>query len=365
MGAALSLLPELEDVILHGSGQKRAEALRRITSLFLAGADQFSDQHVDLFDNVFGLLIEEIETKVRAEVSARLAPVQNAPVNVLRALAKDDNIAVAGPVLQLALRLDEADLVDIAKSKGQAHLHAISARKELGEAVTDVLVRRGDGDVVRRVAANRGARISNAGFQKLLKRAQDDCILAEKVGFRPDIPETMFRELLTQATAVVRNRLFAAAPPEIKTQIKKVLTKVSDEISASIAAPRDYSAAEREVKNLNRGGRLDETALTAFAKAGKFEEAVVALATLSELPVGLIDRIMTSERRDPVLLLCKASDMKWATVKAILMLPSDSKKPPMQRFEKPQSNYARLSVPIAQRVVRFWRLKAVDPTELS
>lgn len=362
MGAALSLVPELEDVILHGTRQKRAEALRRITTLFLDGAGQFGDQHVDLFDNVFGLLIDEIETKVRAEVSTRLAPLQNAPMNVLRTLAKDDNIAVAGPVLQLASRLDEADLVDIAKSKSQAHLHAISARKALGEAVTDVLVRRGDGDVVRRVAANRGARISADGFQKLLKRAKDDCVLAEKVGFRPDIPDAMFQELLTQATAVVRNRLFAAAPPEIKTQIKKVLTKVSDEISASVA-PRDYGAAERDVAVLKRAGRLDEAALVAFCTASKFEEAVVALAGLSELPVALVGRILDGERRDPALLLGKALDMKWATVKAVLSLPPESKKWAQPRFEKAKANYARLSVPIAQRVVRFWRLKAVDPTE--
>jgi uncharacterized protein (DUF2336 family) len=295
----------------------------------VAGASQFGDQHVDLFDNVFGLLIEEIETKVRAEVSTQLAPLENAPVNVLRTLANDDNIAVAGPVLQMASRLDEADLVDIARSKGQAHLHAISARKTIGEAVTDVLVRRGDGDVVRRVA---------------------------------DIPEAMFRELVTQATAVVRNRLFAAAPPEVKAQIKNALTKVSDEISVSVV-PRDYSAAEREVAALKRAGRLDETALAALCAETKFEEAVVALAVLSELPVALIDRIMTGDRRDPVLLLCKAAEMKWATVKAIVTLPPESKKWASQRLEKAKANYTRLSLPVAERVVKFWRIKAVDPTE--
>ena len=75
---------------------------------------------------VFGLLIEEIEIKARAELSNRLAPVSNAPVKVLRRLANDDDIAVAGPVLTLAPRLAEADLIDVASNKGQAHLHAIS-----------------------------------------------------------------------------------------------------------------------------------------------------------------------------------------------------------------------------------------------
>ena len=61
MGAALSLIPELEEVLQRGSRQKRAETLRRITALFLDGAGRFADEHVDLFDDVFGRLIEEIE----------------------------------------------------------------------------------------------------------------------------------------------------------------------------------------------------------------------------------------------------------------------------------------------------------------
>ena len=188
MGVVFSLIPELEEVVQHGSREKRRETLQRITALFLDGASRYNDAHVDLFDEIFGLLIEEIETKARAELSNHLAPVGNAPVKVLRKLANDDDITVAGPVLKLAPRLPEADLVDVASTKGQAHLHAISARRALGEAVTDVLVRRGNRDVARRVADNRGARISEKGFSDLVKRAEEDGILAEKVGSAAGYP---------------------------------------------------------------------------------------------------------------------------------------------------------------------------------
>src|SRR5262249_2646237 len=178
-----------EDILQRGTRGKRVDALQRITALFLHSAGDFSDAHVDLFDDVFGLLIEQIENQARAELSSRLAPVSNAPAKVLRTLAGDDDIAIAGPVLTLAPRLAEADLVDLASTKSQAHLQAISARATLGEAVTDVLVRRGDREVARRVADNRGAQISQNGFVSLVKRAEADGVLAEKVGLRPDIPE--------------------------------------------------------------------------------------------------------------------------------------------------------------------------------
>src|SRR5580700_6018737 len=296
---AVSLIPDLEDVIRHGTRAKRVDALQRITALFLDGAKGYSDAHVDLFDDVFGLLIEEIETKARAELSRHLAPVGNAPVKVLRTLANDDDIAVAGPVLKYAPRLAETDLVGVAKTKSQAHLQAISARPALGEAVTGVLVRRGDREVARCVADNRGARISQDSFVSLVRRAEDDGILAEKVGLRPDIPEPMFRELLIKATAVVRNRLLVAATASGKAEIHRVLAKVSKEVGAR--------------------------------------------ATLAKVPVNVVDRLLGGAGPDPVLILCRAIGLNWPTVKAIILLRPDAKSASNQGLESAFANYERLS----------------------
>ena len=356
MGATLSLIAELEEVVQHGSREKRVETLQRITALFLDGASRYSDEHVDLFDDVFGLLIDEIETKARAELSNRLAPVSNAPAKVLRKLANDDDITVAGPVLKLAPRLAEADLIDVASTKGQAHLHAISARRALGEAVTDVLVRRGNRDVARRVADNRSARISEKGFYGLVERAEEDGILAEKVGLRPDIPAPMFRDLLTKATAVVHRRLIASATPEVRAAICDVLAKVSKEVSARVG-PRDYRAAQRVVLNLDRANRLDEAVLTSFCNEGKYEETVVGLAALAKVPIKIADRLMAGDRPDPVLILCKAAGLNWPAVKALILARPDGAGTSAQGLDAAFANYGRLSASTARRVVRFWQVR--------
>jgi uncharacterized protein (DUF2336 family) len=354
MNVALSLIPELEEVVQRGSRQKRTEMLQRITALFLGGAENFNDEHVDLFDEVFGRLIEEIESKARAELSNRLAPVENAPIQVLRTLAQDDDIAVAGPVLKLAPRLPDADLVDVATTKGQPHLQAISRRRALSEAVTDVLVRRGDREVARRVAGNRGARISENGFRHLVKRAEEDGILAEKVGQRPDIPPHLFHDLLVKATSVVHKRLIASATPEMRTVICDILAKVSSEVGARIG-PRDYRAAQRLVLNLDRAKRLNESTLASFCGESKFEEAVVALATLAKVPLKVADRLVGGERPDPVLILCKAANLSWPTVKALILARPETAGTSTQGLDAAFANYGRLSASTAQRVVRFWQ----------
>ena len=77
----------------------------------------------------------------------------------------DDDIEVARPVLTRSERLSEHTLVATANSKSQQHLYAITQRDALSEAVTDILVERGDRDVVHAVVKNRGARFSDAGFR--------------------------------------------------------------------------------------------------------------------------------------------------------------------------------------------------------
>jgi uncharacterized protein (DUF2336 family) len=356
MFAATSLIPELEEVLQHGSREKRADTLKRITSLFIDGAASFNDDHVQLFDEVFGQLIAEIETKARAELSQQLAPVDNAPTKVVRKLAQDDDITVAGPLLSLSRQLDNAALVEIAKSKGQAHLLAIAGRSEIAEAITDVLVKRGDREVIHNVADNYHARLSQTGFSTLVKRAEDDGVLAEKVGQRPDIPPHLFRALLLQATDLVQKRLLSKARPEIAAEIRRVLAKVSREIGANVA-PRDYKEAQRTIAAMKRAGVLNENELATFARERCFEETVVALSVLCAVPLDVVDRLIGGERSDPVLILCRAAGFSWQTVRAIILCRPGKQGTSTKGLDEALVNFERLSISTAQRVVSFWQVR--------
>jgi uncharacterized protein (DUF2336 family) len=359
MAASAAPIPELENILQTGSPERRAQALKRITAFFLSEASRFNDDHVQLFDDIFGRLIEEIEFKARAELSNHLAPIGNAPVEVVRRLARDDDIAVAGPVLQQSPRLAEADLLHIARTKSQAHLLAISGRSGIDEPVTEVLVRRGDREVVRTVAENRGARLSEDSFSTLVERAEKDGVLAELVGLRPDLPQHLFGELVLKATEIVQQRLFASARPDTQAEIRRVLAKVSHEVSAKVA-PRDYSAAERVIEALRQNGKLNEAALVDFAKTGRYEETVAALASLCAVPIEVVDRLMGGERPDPILILCKSVGWGWSTAKAIIMARPPGRGTSSQGLDNASSNFERLSPATAQRVMRFWQVRNTD-----
>jgi len=356
MAAVLSLIPELEHVVQHGSSEKRADALQRITTLFLDGASSFNDDHIRLFDDVFGSLIEEIESKARAELSRRIAPMSNSPIEIVRRLARDNDVAVAGPVLSLSPRLQNDDLVAIANSQSQAHLYAISNRRGLDEAVTDVLVRRGDRNVVRTVANNADARLSENGFSSLVRKAETDGDLAEAVAQRSDIPNHLFRELLLRATEVVQKRLLAAAKPETQAEIRRVLAKVSDEVASKSKPPRDYTDAQRKVRALSESGQLGEQELAGFAKSQAYDETVAALAELTDVPIDVVDRLLGGDRPDPILILCKAAGYSWPTARDIIRARLDGKGKSSPAMETALANFDKLSASTAKRVVRFWQV---------
>ena len=278
----------------------------------------------------------------------------NAPAGVVKSLAENDDIAVAGPVLQQG-RLGEPELMQIAENKSQAHLLALSARAGLSEAVADIIVTRGDRDVARSIATNHGAKLSENAFTTLVRRAEKDGVLAEKVGLRTDIPPRLFRQLLMQASDVVQKRLLAQAKPETQVEIRHILAKITDEVAAR-AAPRNYTDALTAVRALHKERKLTEADIAEFAKSGKYEETIAALATVCAVPVEVVDRLRSGDRADPVLILARAAGFGWNTVREI-MNARPGPKPLSQTLDAARENFERLTAATAQRVVRFWQVR--------
>src|SRR6201996_5195925 len=154
------LIDQLEQALGNKDLGRRAEGLRRVTDLFVMSSGSFSEDQITLFDTVMGKLLENIESAARAQFGSRIAKLPDAPHGVVRLLAQDDAIVVAGPILTHSERIDVDALVDTARTKSQDHLLAISGRKVLVEAVTDVLVDRGNRAVVSATARNAGAQFS-------------------------------------------------------------------------------------------------------------------------------------------------------------------------------------------------------------
>ena len=196
-------------------------------------AGRYSDDEIWTFGEVIGRLADEIEVAARAQLAKRLARFDHAPVNIIHKLAFDDSIEVAGPILQESERLEPYALVANVCTKSQSHLLAISKRKSIEESVTDVLVTRGDQEVVNSVATNNGARFSDFGFLHMIQRAEGDSILAEQLGLRKDIPRQVFQQLIAKASDDVKKRLKPSGPTW-STRSRSSVTEVAGDAAVQV-----------------------------------------------------------------------------------------------------------------------------------
>ena len=364
MNAQNSLIDDLEDILASKDISRRAEILRRVTDLFVVGSGNFAEDQVELFDNVMGKLLENIERSARARFGNRLARLSDAPPNTIRILASDDSIEVAGPVLLHSERLDDDTLIETARIKGQDHLLAISGRKVLREAVTDVLVERGNQAVVFRAARNGGAQFSDFGLSALVDKARDDGDLALCVWSRPDIPRQHLVKLFVEASEVVKNQL-AETDPRRTELIKVAVAEASDRIQdAARAGSEDFAEVRSRLSELHAAGKLDEAQLHAFANEGSFDKVTVALSLLCDLPIGLVERAFVQKQTEQLLVLAKAIDLSWVTTVALLLVRAGVCGGSRQQLDQCLASFSRLKPKTAQTALQFYRMreKANRPT---
>jgi uncharacterized protein (DUF2336 family) len=357
MTVATSLIPGLDEIVKNGDPNRRAEAARRISELFLHGAANFRPEHVDLFDGILIDLVPHTEIAARAALAERLSMLARAPRGLVGQLAREDEISIAGPLLRRSPVIDQVALIEIARFKGQGHLLAMSARPALSPDLTDVIVRRGDREVVRRAAGNAGAEFSHTGYSVLIRRASQDGVLTLAVGQRDDLSGPQLRDLLAGSVDIVRRRLLEVVKPGRQADIKQAMSEISGE-PERVESRRNFAPAQRAILALHNAGELNETALLGFAKALKYEESVAALAAMSGVKIGTLDHLISGDRHDPILIAGKAVGLEWATVRALILLRlGPNRVPAPADIETARVNFARLMPSTAERVVSFWQTR--------
>ena len=344
-----NLISDIEKAIATRSGET-ATMLRRVTDLFFLNAGHYSADQLELYDGILKVLISAVEVSARAELAQRLAPVDNAPVNTIRSLALDDAIEVAEPVLALSNALDDDVLTHCITIRGQEHLLAIATRKRISGLVSDQLVTKGNIEVLRTLASNPGAAITDLGFGILVKKSTDDDWLSERVARRIDIPEHHLRELISKASEVVRQRLMADIP-ELSEIIGEILPKTPPTTGTETTGLcKDYRTAELVVKSQP----LTEAVVIEFAKAKKLEEIIVSISQLSGLAAMEIDRLIMGKWSSPVAVILKAIGFHLTTVDAIYRSRLPSEGVIHNDLSQIKAEFIALRRPTAERIMRFY-----------
>jgi uncharacterized protein (DUF2336 family) len=348
-----SFLQELEEAVSRGSAESRLRALWHATDLLIAG--RYTEDEIWIFGEVIGRLADGIEVAARAQLSKRMLRTDNASIDIVKKLAFDNSIDVAGPMLQHSARLDAKTLVSNIRTKSQSHLLAISKRSSLPVVVTDELVTRGNREVVNSVATNDGARFSDFGFLHMIKRSEADSILAEQLGLRKDIPRHIFQQLIAKASDDVRRKL-EWERPDLWSQIQTSVIDVTGALQSKFGpASMSYFNAKKLVAVRHRRGDLNESSILEYARFHKFEETTVGLSLLCSLPVDVVERALLDSSREMIMILGKALNFEWVTTMSLLFLAAKDHRISALDLDHMREEFSRLNTETSRTVLSFYK----------
>jgi uncharacterized protein (DUF2336 family) len=350
--ASAELVADKEAVVSGGSPERRVLMLKRVLHLFLSSAARLNESQVCVFDDVLVRLIERIEAPSLVQLSSMLSASSPAPQQAIRRLACHKDIAVAAPVLLRSLALSDAALAEIASRLGRQHLLTISCRRTLDEALTDILLKRGDLDVCRALAKNAGAKFSEAGYAAIVATAEPHKDIAELLLLRSDLPPAMLRELLSKATDAVRLALLKSAPPKLRQCIREVLDDIAAHVSKKATEPVVYSEAYAKIVALNNSGKLTDSVINRFAMRREATNVIASLSVLSGAPIEAIEPLMEEKSCDSLIVACRAARLDWQTALSIIRSRSVPQLTEQERALA-KEKFEKLYLSTAQQTIRF------------
>ncbi|HBI18624.1 MULTISPECIES: DUF2336 domain-containing protein [unclassified Brevundimonas] len=351
-----SRLPDLIALAGEESSDKRRLLLRELTSHFF-GAPEHSPSETALYGAVLAKLSAEMEQAVRVELAARFAPAANAPHSLIRRLA-DDELEVSEPVLRASAVLTEDDLMQVVRRRSQGHLRAVSGRAVVSEAVSDIIVERGDDDTLGALLRNDGARLSRAASETAVERAKANPALHAATIERQSLPVDLLNEMYFVVEARLRHQILeqnARMDPELlEAALAAGRTRVATDDGA---LPADYAENLAYVNELHAAGQLTPQVLIRFLRSNGRTPFLIALSKLADIDFHTARGIVERKDLDALSVVCKAADMDRAVYLTYAVAVLGSEDNPMGKAAAYGRMYGELTRDAALRTLRFWRMR--------
>jgi hypothetical protein len=347
---ATELLSEL-DTIEGRSPELWGQILHRVTDLFLVRIGDLAPCEIDLFDDVLVRLTDRGDTPSLVKLSRKLADAKRSLPKTLRRLVLHESAAVSTPILQF--RDLPADLLnEVAQTKGMEHLKAIAGRHSVEPSIGKFLVQRGDPDVHRTLVRNRGARLLESDWSRMVQLGESDTILAEQLGRRSDIPDALKRKVRMKLEDAQLRRLHAM-PHVVRGNIEMTIANTDSTEALCDPEPPDYVSAQAAMVELNRKGRLNDSAVNRFAVNRDYASVVAALVFLSGSSIEVIEPLIVSSDVEGLVVACKACRLDWATASMIVKNRPGLPQISAEEMEKARQRFESVPLSAAQRAVRF------------
>jgi uncharacterized protein (DUF2336 family) len=272
----------------------------------------------DLAEDILQRLLHDLEMPIRRALAERLASEDIAPRKLIVQLA-NDRIEVAWPVLLKSEVLDDAELLNVVRTRTIQHRLAVARRARLSEPLSDALVRPGEAEVTRAVLENKGAAIAYDTFETLVETSESNADLQELILRREDLDPRLAGRMYAWVSDALRRYIvenFDVEPTLLDRAIESALAEVVADHARSVAL---NGTIQRIRFALDRGELAELATLLPLVRAGERTLFESLFAKYLGVSIALGRRVLHEQGGRAFALACKGTQVDKGVFTEILM----------------------------------------------
>jgi uncharacterized protein (DUF2336 family) len=313
MGHALGLtardmndMGRLAQLAANPQGTTREEIFLAVASLYRIQGSYLNPRERSLMQEILRHLARDVEMAIRISLAERLADDSNAPHDLILLLA-DDTIEVARPLILRSPLLTETDVLRMIGECGEGHQEAIAGRPNIGEPVTEALVKLEAESVLTALVRNITAKISPAAFEALVEKSRRIANLQDPLARRADLPPELATKMCEWVSDALKGfivRNYSVAP----AALDKALDEAGEVVKSEPAPPKAEPAesAQKLIDKLAASGQLKAGFLLRVLHQGQIDLFDLAFSKLLNASLADTRRRLYEMGPKPVALACRA-----------------------------------------------------------
>lgn len=250
-----------------------------------------------LAEDIFRLMVKDVEIKVREVLAESLKNCRNLPQDVVTSIINDSD-SVAIPFLQTYADLNNEDMFRILNMPGIGKQKAIASRINLPAEISQYIVEKSPEEVVGVLISNDSANIKESTFSTIVEKYSQSENIKEKLVYRAELPTSIIEKIANSLSENLKKHLILShnLPSDMATDI---INEVKEKTTLKIS--EDYSSdkqIEELVHQLYSSNRLTPNLVVRSICMGDLKFFEYAIVYLSNTPITEVRKTLFSPTAD-------------------------------------------------------------------
>ena len=187
------------------SVENKGSTARKVTAYYDGGL--ITERGLKLAEDIFRIMVEDIEVKVREILSDSLKNCKSIPRDVAFRLI-NDQASVAVPFIKHYANLTREDLISILEMQNIDKQKAVAQRQNLSEDISQYIVDKCPEEVVGTLISNDSARILESTYTSIVQKYPESDNIKKRLVYRAELPVSVIEKIVNSLSRR------AATPPD-------------------------------------------------------------------------------------------------------------------------------------------------------